>query len=150
MSVLIKGMKMPTSGRILIVFPSGRALEVSADATQKIFRETKAVPVPPHGRLIDAGAFIAEQRHLYCENCERRKGMKNGKAKFVYDIGDAPCRACGYGDVLDDLEDAPTVIEAEDGGYSEQELQNDYEKSVEMAEYCERYEPTYDLETGAM
>ena len=69
----------------------------------------------PHGRLIDAGAFIAEQRHLYCENCERRKGMKNGKVKFVYDIGDAPCRACGYGDVLDDLEDAPTVIEEEEG-----------------------------------
>ena len=32
-------------GRILIVFPSGRVLEVSADATQEIFRETKAVPV---------------------------------------------------------------------------------------------------------
>mgnify|MGYP003325606029 CR=1 FL=1 len=62
-----------------------------------------------------ADAFIAEQRHLYCENCERRKGMKNGKVKFVYDIGDAPCRACGYGDVLDDLEDAPTVIEEEEG-----------------------------------
>ena len=45
MSILIEGMEMPIGGRILIVFPSGRVLEVSADATQEIFRETKAVPV---------------------------------------------------------------------------------------------------------
>lgn len=72
------------------------------------------VEVPKHGDLIDRDAFLAEQRHVYCENCARRKGMKNGKMKFVYDIGDAPCRACGYGDVLDDLEDAPTIIESEE------------------------------------
>ena len=58
---------------------------------------------------IDREAFVKEQRHLYCENCARRKGMKNGKMRFVYEIGDAPCRACGYGDVLDDLEDAPAA-----------------------------------------
>lgn len=72
------------------------------------------VEVPKHGDLIDRDAFLAEQRHVYCEDCARRKGMKNGKMKFVYDIGDAPCRACGYGDVLDDLEDAPTIIESEE------------------------------------
>ncbi len=55
---------------------------------------------------IERDAFLAEQRHLYCENCARRK---NGKGKFVYDIGDAPCRACGYGDVLDDVENAPAA-----------------------------------------
>ena len=53
---------------------------------------------------ISREAFLAENRHLYCENCARRKGMKNGKMKFVYEIGDAPCRACGIGDVLDDVE----------------------------------------------
>ncbi len=59
---------------------------------------------------IDREAFLAEQRHLYCENCERRKGkMKNGKMRFAYEIGDAPCRACRYGDVLDDLEDYPAA-----------------------------------------
>ena len=58
---------------------------------------------------IEREAFIAEQRHLYCENCARRKGVKNGKMRFVYEIGDAPCRACGYGDVLDDLEDFPAA-----------------------------------------
>ena len=58
---------------------------------------------------IDREAFVKDQRHLYCENCARRKGMKNGKMRFVYEIGDAPCRACGYGDVLDDLEDYPAA-----------------------------------------
>jgi len=55
---------------------------------------------------IDREAFLAEQRHLYCENCARRK---NGKGKFVYDIGDAPCRACDICDVLDAVEDAPAA-----------------------------------------
>lgn len=30
------------------------------------------------------------------------------------------------------------------------DVQRDYEAAVEMTEYCERYEPTYDSETGAM
>ncbi len=53
MGVYIKNMEMPMGGRILIVFPSGRTLEVSADSTQNILREAKAVPVPEHGRLGD-------------------------------------------------------------------------------------------------
>lgn len=58
---------------------------------------------------IDKQAFLEEQRNLYCENCEKRKGIKRGKMRFVYEIGDAPCRSCGYGDVLDDLEDLPAA-----------------------------------------
>lgn len=66
---------------------------------------------------IEREAFLAGQRHLYCENCERRKGMKNGKMKFVYAIGDAPCRACDIGDVLDSVEDFPAadVVEVRHG-----------------------------------
>ena len=55
---------------------------------------------------IDREAFIESQQHLYCENCARRK---DGKGKFVYDIGDAPCRACGIMDVLDAVEDFPAA-----------------------------------------
>lgn len=58
---------------------------------------------------IDKQTFLEGQRHLYCENCAKRKGMKQGKMQFVYEIGDAPCRSCGYGDVLDDLEDFPAA-----------------------------------------
>ena len=55
---------------------------------------------------IEREAFIESQQHLYCENCARRK---DGKGKFVYDIGDAPCRACGIMDVLDAVEDFPAA-----------------------------------------
>lgn len=60
-------------------------------------------------RLIDADALIHEIQSVHCNDCDRRKGTKKGKTTFVYEIGDAPCRACGIGDALDYLEDAPTV-----------------------------------------
>jgi len=77
--------------------------------------------------FIDKQAFLEEQRHLYCENCEKRKGMKCGKMQFVYEIGDAPCRACGYGDVLDELEDFPAadvweVVHCADCAHAEESL----------------------------
>lgn len=55
---------------------------------------------------IERDLFLDSKRHLYCENCARRK---NGNGKIVYAIGDAPCRACGIGDVLDDVEDFPAA-----------------------------------------
>ena len=63
---------------------------------------------------IDREAFIADKRKQYCTDCDRRKGMKNGKLRFVYDIGDAPCRACGIDDMIDDIEDYPAVVIPED------------------------------------
>lgn len=58
---------------------------------------------------IDREAFVEEQRRVYCAGCDRRKGMKNGKVRIVYDIGDAPCRACGIGDLIESIEDAPAA-----------------------------------------
>lgn len=60
-------------------------------------------------RYIDADAHVARMRELYCKDCSRRKGMKNGKMKFIYPIGGVPCRACEFGDALDAIDDAPTV-----------------------------------------
>ena len=59
--------------------------------------------------LIDRQAFIERERKLYCEDCDRRKGMKNGKLTVCYEIGEAPCRSCWLDDALTDLEDAPTI-----------------------------------------
>ena len=59
--------------------------------------------------LIDKDAFLKQERKWYCENCDRRKGVKNGRKCFVYEIGEVPCRACDVDDVLDDLEDFPTA-----------------------------------------
>ena len=60
-------------------------------------------------RLIDVGALINDVTERYCKDCERRKGIKNGKRKVIYDIGDAPCRACAVYDMIDALENAPRV-----------------------------------------
>lgn len=54
--------------------------------------------------LIDREAFLKQERKWYCDECDRRKGVKNGRKCFVYEIGEAPCRACELDDVLDDLE----------------------------------------------
>ena len=50
---------------------------------------------------ISKDAFVAQQRNQYCVNCERRKGTKNGERIFVYEIGEAPCRACDIEDMID-------------------------------------------------
>ena len=79
---------------------------------------------------IEREAFLAEQRHLYCENCARRKGMKNGKMRFVYEIGDAPCRSCGIGDVLDAVEDFPSADAIESTRKAYQMMAEAYEAEV--------------------
>lgn len=64
------------------------------------------------GRLIDADAAAKYLREFRCADCDKRKGLKNGKIRFCYEIGDAPCRACDIGDVIDyflDEDIAPTV-----------------------------------------
>lgn len=82
---------------------------------------------------IDKEAFIKHYRKLLCEDCGRRKGMKNGKLKFCYAIGEAPCRACAIDDMLTFVEDFPAadveerktgkwVLKTFDDGYGEYQL----------------------------
>lgn len=63
-------------------------------------------------RLIDADATIKYLREFRCKDCDRRKGMKNGKIRFCYEIGGVPCRACDIGDTIDyflDEDISPTI-----------------------------------------
>lgn len=60
-------------------------------------------------RLIDADALINEIMKNRCADCDRRKGIKRRKMTFVYDFGEAPCRACDVGDMIDILDEAPTI-----------------------------------------
>lgn len=60
-------------------------------------------------RYIDADALIGDVTERYCKDCDRRKGIKNGVIKTLYEIGEAPCRACSLDDMIDTLENAPTV-----------------------------------------
>ena len=57
MSVLIKGMEMPTGDEILCIniFPDGK---VTSHFDLRCMPVAKAVPVPPHGRLIESKAFL--------------------------------------------------------------------------------------------
>ena len=67
MSVYIKGMEMPTEGeasRLVIITCDGRAIAI--DGPHRDVCE--AIPVPDHGRLIDADALlnsIAEEYKRY-------------------------------------------------------------------------------------
>lgn len=60
MSILIEGMEIPKVGYLLLVFPSGRVVEVFAE-TQNVGREAKAVSVPPHGDLIERDKLRAKE-----------------------------------------------------------------------------------------
>ena len=60
-------------------------------------------------RAIDADTLINEIKKNRCADCDRRKGIKQGKMTFVYDFGEAPCRACDVGDTIDIFDEAPTV-----------------------------------------
>lgn len=97
-------------------------------------------------RLIDADATIKYLREFRCKDCDRRKGMKNGKIRFCYEIGDAPCRACDIGDTIDyffDEDISPTIDavpvarckDCKHGQYEEWDNGECVDKTV----YCEGY-----------
>ena len=60
-------------------------------------------------RLIDADAFLDGVTDRHCKDCDRRKGIKNGKYRVIYSIGDVPCRACDVDDLKAEIEDASTI-----------------------------------------
>ena len=60
-------------------------------------------------RYIDVDALIDDLIERYCKECGKRKGIKNGKYRIIYEIGEAPCRACEVDDVKAELEEAPTA-----------------------------------------
>lgn len=47
-------------------------------------------------------------------------------------------------------EDAITLLKAQEPMMVEERADREYQAAVEMAEYCERYEPTYNAEDGSM
>lgn len=62
MGVYIAGMEMPTNADMaptaVWVYPNGYAIVFKDNGKMKQY--TEAVPVPPHGRLIDADALVLE------------------------------------------------------------------------------------------
>lgn len=98
MSILIKGMEMPTDRpQLLWVYPNGKALTVQSDVDP--WKDLQATPVPPHGRLIDADALMKEIQ----ETCKRLYGTD--------DISTASPTLSAFKLYIGE---APTVIEAEE------------------------------------
>ena len=60
-------------------------------------------------RFADVDVILGTVFEVHCKECERRKGIKNGKLKVIYEVGEAPCKSCGVNDMREYLEDAPTA-----------------------------------------
>ena len=88
MAILIEGMEMPKEyGRCMVIFPDGR---VTTEFGSQVI--ATAVPVPKHGRLIDADALI--------EDLPLDDGSENSGAPLLMSI------------FLEVLKAAPTIIPA--------------------------------------
>ena len=104
MAVLINGIEMPkgTDEHRLIIRANG---QVIIDK-KTYWEEAKAVPVPPHGRLIDADALsksFEKTANYYYEH--------NSEVSSSFWSGGEICTE--WYAVEDLLENAPTIIEAD-------------------------------------
>lgn len=101
MSILIKGMEMPTDCAMLLkIFPDGRIgvpIHLNWMGTM-VVNDADAVPVPPHGRLIDADAFESIKYELPDGQKSFNRGFHSG-VQYVQRL----------------IMDAPAIIPAEEG-----------------------------------
>lgn len=112
MSVLIKGMEMPTDKMKNIVFLSdGQVFQFSGYGNPKPLGT--AVPVPPHGRLIDADAL--EQKIDGIWDCNDMVFKPDDHCCNVPE----DCKGCKWVETKDCIQrmvaNAPTIIPAEEG-----------------------------------
>ena len=84
---------------------------ISREAAEKLKKSEKIELFPELQveRYIDRIKFLADIENRHCVNCEKRKGKKNGKIKTLYEIGEAPCRACGVMDMMEDVDAYPAA-----------------------------------------
>ena len=108
MSVLIKGMETPNNpdGTMLCVFPDGKVKCMDMETYEMTTK--RAVPVPPHGRLIDADALMARFEK------EEKAADEHGR-DFSFSFKSAGENCAEWWSVQQMLFDAPTIIGAEEG-----------------------------------
>ena len=94
MSILIKGMEMPKRGMVVNIYADGRVTNHFDEFGKTI---GKAVPVPPHGRLIDANVLL---------NAMKKAGEDDSEIVDVYEQD--------YTFVSGWIYTVPTVIPAEE------------------------------------
>lgn len=100
MSILIKGMEMPTDGEAVVLVISNENGKMLAEVDEYCGAVYESVPVPKHGRLIDADAL---EEWLFDDNPNPMK---------------APFRLCTADrtDVKFLMKKAPTIIPASEEG----------------------------------
>ena len=89
MSILIKDMEMPSEqyGKMVItLYPNGHVAEYVGD----IGRVWEAVPIPSHGRLIDADAFLSTVRPICNEDAYAGCTFETVKRLMIEHINNAP------------------------------------------------------------
>jgi hypothetical protein len=100
MGIYIKGMEMPKGNdELRLIIRSNGQVIISH---QTYYEEAEAVPVPPHGKLIDAGAFVKSE----CNNCDG--------ACEALPCDCLNCKADCRCEFMKDISEAPTIIEAEE------------------------------------
>lgn len=99
MSILVKGMEMPTvgTGKVIMIDSDGDVWTAGRDE-YTIIDGAKAIPVPDHGRLIDADALIKTFHYEYDD--EEVHGFEEGAFWF-------------HGDVMNIVDSSPTIIPAD-------------------------------------
>lgn len=93
MSIIIHGIEMPTNKELWMrAQPDGKIVSL----TGNVIEDVSAQQIPPHGRLIDGDALIAQ--------------ILNEMRRYNYDEKKILILAS----VMDMIDAAPTIIEAED------------------------------------
>ena len=112
MSIMIKGMRMPTSCydcNCFIRDSDGSdyccLLMLDIEDNDKRDDDCPLVPVPPNGRLIDS-TIIERAMTKACNECR--------ESCIEFDGFYADCENCIFCDVVKALHDAPTIITAEE------------------------------------
>ena len=105
MGIYLPNMEMPTKGyRLILIHADGTAQSTDGEMT--------AVPVPPHGRLIDADALTETTDGIW--DCNDLYFQPNDK---ICDPND--CKGCKWRETMDCfrrmVRHAPTIIPAEEG-----------------------------------
>ena len=100
MSILIKGMEMPKDGswRSIRIYPDGTIGRPIGFGDYALVEGAKAVPVPPHGRLIEKSALLDD---CYTEYEDFMNGKIDGKTALL--------------NIERKIKTAPTIIPAEEG-----------------------------------
>ena len=93
MGIYIPGMEMPTNADMaptaVWVYPNGSVVVFKGNGNMRQY--TEAVPVPPHGRLIDADAIRAD--------IDKERPGRSYEDAWALTV----------------LDNAPTILEAEEG-----------------------------------